>query len=226
MRSLSALALLSLLVLASSCAKKDDDASTTSEEGSTAAIGDTVYKRYGLKQAHIHYESSGWRRGTEDLYFTDWGRREARYTDAELLLDKGVQPEKTITVTIGSEMKRADLRAQGGVSRRDPFVDSLIKLREVDPPSVISDKVLTKLRYTQVGTGTHLGKPVTIWHEQTSGTTLHTWEGMVLKQEVKTPQHNQVVEAVSIDTVSPIPDSVFTPPPYDYPPAPEGRPRR
>jgi hypothetical protein len=222
MRSISSILVLGLLATAS-CGKPGEEPANTNN---SPVSGDTAYKRYGLKQAHIHYESSGFRRGTEDLYFTDWGRREARYTDAEVLLEKGIQPEKTVTITIGSDVKRADFRVQGGVSRKDVFVDSLMRLKEVDPPSVISDKVLTKLRYTKTGTSTHLGKPVAIWHEQSTGTTLYTWEGMVLKQEVNSPQHQQVVQAVSIDTVNPIPDSIFTAPPYDYPPMQQQGPPR
>jgi hypothetical protein len=173
--------------------------------------GDVSYKRYALKQAHIHYETSGFRRGTEDLYFTDYGMREARHVNVENLTEEGIRPEKVVVVSFGSDMRMANLTNSMGTWMKEPVVDSLLHVSKVDPPGVISDSILSKMQYKKQGTSTILGRPVTIWFEPTSGTTLHTWEGLVLKQEVKNPQHQHVVEAVSIDTAMP-PAEVFVVP--------------
>jgi hypothetical protein len=170
--------------------------------------GDIAYKRYAIRQAHIHYETSGFRRGTEDLYFTDHGMREARHVNVENLTEQGIRPERVVVVSFGSDMRMANLTNGVGTRMKEPVVDSLLQLSKVDPPGVISDSILSKMRYKKQGTGTILGRPVTVWFEPTSGTTLHTWQGLVLKQEVKNPQHQHVVEAVSIDTTMP-PAEVF-----------------
>lgn len=215
-------ALLCLALGASSCSnQKADDPSVQSGSESMASDtgklqpheaslpkGEVRYKRYPLRQAHIHYESSGFRRGTEDLYFTDFGIREARHMNLENLTPEGIRPERAMIVTIGSDMRMADLENKRGTRMKEPVADSLIRLQVVDPPGVISDTILSRMRYTKQGTGTVLDRPVTIWFEPTSGTTLHVWDGLVLKQEVKNPQHQHVVVAVSIDTTTP-PESAF-----------------
>jgi hypothetical protein len=183
---------------------------------SALPAGNIAYKRYTLKQGHIHYETSGFRRGVEDLYFTDYGRREARYVNIENLTEQGVRPEKMVVVTIGPEMRVANLTAGTGTRMREPVVDSLFRLTKVDPPGVISDSILSKMQYKKQGAGTLLGKPVTIWFEGSTGTTLYTWEGLVLKQDVKNPQHQHTVEAVSIDSSMPAPEIFRVPDTIKY----------
>ena len=223
--SLAQLALLGTALTLASCENKQADSpsteSSSAEEqvqltreealarGSVPPSSESPYKRYGIQRAHVHYEVSGFRRGVEDLYFDNWGRKEARHINVEDLTEQGTRPAKNIIVTNGSYMQMADLIAARGNFMTEPVVDSLMKLKQVDPAEVISDSIMSRLGYKRQGEAPILGIQTNVWHEVTTGTTLYAWKGIVLKQEVKTPQHHHMVVAVSIDTTSPIPDSTF-----------------
>jgi hypothetical protein len=215
----------------SSCENKKTDApgaeTTTQSETSTTnttiqptprATGDVApsasapYKRYAMDRAHIHYEVSGFRRGVEDLYFENWGKKEARYINVENITEKGVRPDKTVIVTNGSHMMIANLSGGQGTEMTEPSVDSMMRSPNVDSPEAISDSILSKMHYVRQGQETVLGKTTNVWFEQSTGTKLFTWKGIVLKQEVKNPQHQHTVIATSIDTTMDIPDSIFIAP--------------
>jgi hypothetical protein len=215
-RSLSLLGSLSAMLVLASCDNKQADS------GPADPNADTPYKRYGVQQAHVRYEASGHRRGTEELYFVNHGRREARIVNVENLTEQGARPERSVAVSHGSDMRIADMIMRRGTRLMEPVVDSLMRLEKVDPPTVISDNVLKRMGLVKKGTGEVLGYPVTVWYNPNSGMELSTWNGIVLKQEINRPEYNHLVVAVSIDTVGPIPDSIFTPPAgIEFNPAPK-----
>lgn len=240
--SLAQLTLLGAALALSSCNNKQEGAPTTDAtnttdggspssdaiaQGSAPPTSTSPYKRYGVPRAHIHYEVSGYRRGQEDLYFDNWGRKEARYINVEDLMEQGVRPVKTTIVTNGSYMQMANLLENRGTYMTERVVDSLMHQSNVDAPDVISDTIMSRMGYKRQGDSTVLGLPTSVWFESTSGTKLYTWQGMVLKQEVNNPQHHHVTVAVSIDTTSTIPDSIFVAPKsitYDPMPARPGGP--
>lgn len=181
-------------------------------EHQPVAQADTAYKRYAVKQAHIRYENTGHIRGTEDLYIMDWGRREARYSNLEMLRPEGVMPQQTATITDGSFIIMADIPRRSGNRFREPFLDSLLQLKDPDSPEANSRKVMTDMGFTRAGTDTVLGKITDIWYQPQSGTTMWLWGGVVLKQRVDNPQMQHEAWAISIDTVTPIDRSKFTAP--------------
>jgi hypothetical protein len=238
--SLAQVVLLGAAITLASCENKqsqtaDQPASgttSTSQTEQTSGSGSlsentatSSYKRYALNKAHIKYEVSGWRRGKEELYFDNWGKREARYINVENLTDQGVRPDRTVIVTNGAKMMIANLVQNQGTTMTEPAVDSLMRTPNVDSPEAISDSILSRMHYVRQGTAEVLGQPTVVWFEQSSGTKLYTWRGIVLKQEVKNPQANHTVVAVSIDTTSAIADSMFAAPKgVQYMPLPQ-RPR-
>jgi hypothetical protein len=198
---------------------------TPSGGGDVAPTTSSPYKRYAMERAHIHYEVSGFRRGVEDLYFENWGKKEARYINVENITEQGVRPDKTVIVTDGAHMKIANITGGQGTEMTEPSVDSMMHDPNVDSPEAISDSILSGMHYVRQGQETVLGRTTNVWFEQSTGTKLYTWKGIVLKQEVKNPQQQHTVVATSIDTTSDIPDSIFVAPtsvPYSVlPPRPK-----
>ncbi len=225
--SLAQFALLGATLTLSACADKQADTPATESTPDpsaalsaqeAAAMGNvppsstSPYKRYGIQRAQIKYEVSGFRRGVEALYFDNWGRQEARHINVEDITPQAIRPAKNVIVTNGSYMQMADLVGGNGSFMIEKVVDSLLKLSKVDPPEVISDSIMTRMGYKRIGDSSILGKPTSVWYEAMTGTKLYSWAGVVLKQEVKNAQHQQTVLAISIDTATPIHDSIFTAP--------------
>jgi hypothetical protein len=214
------------MLLLVSCDNKTD---TPDWRSDSTARRDTSYKRYSVLQGHIHYESKGFRRGTEDLYWTNWGRLEARHSNAELLTPKEVQPQKMVTINNGAYVTVADLARRGGYQFREPFLDSLMRLENAPPPEVTSVEVLQRMKYVKQGQDTILGLIADVWGEASTGTRLSLWRGIVLRQRVNVPDgsHRHEVVAVSIDTVNPPDPSKFaTPEGIKYSDQRPGPPRR
>lgn len=169
------------------------------------------YKRYVVNQAHVHYEYSGDMRGSEDLYFTDYGRREARHSSYDVLTPQEVKPLRKIVISDGPNVTIVDVMAGKGVVQKDKFMDSLFSLKEADPPVVIAEHYLRKGGFENIGAGSVLGYPTTRWRQKATGTTLDMWGGIILRREVF-QQGSHVIEAKSIDTTNPPDPSKLVPP--------------
>jgi len=83
-------------------------------------------KRYGLKQAHISYRVDGsMQSGTEDLYFTDWGAHEAKYTVLKTKVAGFTQQINTATFTEGAWIYTVDLSANTGTKQKNPLLKNM-----------------------------------------------------------------------------------------------------
>jgi hypothetical protein len=182
------------------------------EEGPSYEGPKQPYQRYSVRQAHIHYVYSGDMRGTEDLYFTDYGKREARHSSYDVLTPQEVKPLRKIQIADGARVYIVDVMAGKAMAKDDKFIDSLLNLKEADPPEVIAEQYLRKGGFENIGTGSILGYPTTRWRQKNTGTILDMWGGVILRREV-VQQGAHVIEATQIDTTNPPDPSKFELPP-------------
>ena len=97
-------------------------------------------KRYTFDHAHIQFDVSGMLRGKEDLYIADFGRLEARYSDLEILGEKGVLRNRTIFLNRGANLYRFNIENVEATHTVVPVLDSLYKgLLPVQSPKELSD---------------------------------------------------------------------------------------
>jgi len=172
------------------------------------------FHRYGIEKAHIHYEYSGNRRGSEDLYFTNYGAREAIVARYEQLGERAIRSVDELNIFRYGHMYNILPLTGTGIHVVDPALDSLYSIEGPAVPSTdtfFSNK-MKGMSFRPVGTDTLAGRTATIWELIQSPLRIWTWRGLLLKRFVNDPNNSYTMTAVSFDTTSAIDTNLFQPP--------------
>ncbi|MBM9615039.1 hypothetical protein JWJ90_12195 [Desulfobulbus rhabdoformis] len=176
-----------------------------------------------FKEATIHYQLSGMEQGEEVLYIKDYGRMLASYHTASTSMMGMTTKSETVEITTPDWVSTYDLVEQTASKTTNP---NKLYQREYNKLSR-SEKKNFKKNATSLGAGmsAQMGGDVT----QTKGSflgydcdvvtvkgmsTSYVLEGtdIPLKTVVSMMGMKSTVEATTVDTSSPVPDSVFEPP--------------
>jgi len=194
------LALLSIALLAAGCKKEQP-------------VTPGEFHRYPIEHIHVHYIYSGLGRGTEDLYFDQYGRRETKYVNWEHIEEKALRPMIRLTISVGPDIYTCLLDRGEGTHWKDPQLDSLFHLSAANIPSPekITQTILSE-KGKLVGQDTVLGLKADIWKITGTPLELYIWKGVLLKRASVAAGDTVVVTAVSIDTVRRPNESAFVVP--------------
>lgn len=129
MKKLLVIALSSTVLLTSGCNffwGSDSDTETPSDSGKTtettkdttkepsAKPGEQI-KKYDVKEGHIKYKLTGFREGTKDVYFVDYGRKELVETHVETKMGgMELPPEDSIVLNADWKVRSYDLNTKEG----------------------------------------------------------------------------------------------------------------
>ena len=178
--------------------------------------GTNTSKRYPKsKFGIIKYEISGATiMGTEVVYYDDWGRREAKYTNTTM--EMGGLTVKRSSLTLlednGRWINNVDLNERTGIKMENPrykeYVGkSRIQLEKIAKKNLI-DAGARRAEIARVA-----GKPCIVWGEQYTGIETYTWNGIILKKTSGSGFSRTITEATEIIELVPIPEGKFTIPP-------------
>lgn len=172
----------------------------------SAAAQDGDFKPYGVESGIVEYTFTGGIEGTENIYFKDFGRREARYVDY-VFTSFGNIEKREVVIIDGPDQYTFDLIEEKGA--KQPYI-ILAKVRKSENP--IDESLPGFEQYAQadgmkrVGSGEVLGKPTNMWEDR-DGAEYHIWNGIPLKV---TSYHDGevafVFEAQTIDIGADIPE--------------------
>jgi len=138
------------------------------------------YKRYQYKSGEIHYKVSGMMNGTEDVYFTDYGMKEAKIdkTTMEMMGIKQNQNQKTILD--GNTTYAIDYDKRTVTKMETPMLSMFPKGTDLTKGG---EEMMTNMGGKKVGTGTILGKNCDIWEIQNLGSKIWIWNSIPMKTE-------------------------------------------
>ena len=173
-------------------------------------------KRYPKsKSGIIKYEISGATiMGTEVVYYDDWGRREAKYTNTTMDLGGVTVNRNTLTLLEdnGRWISNVDLNGRTGIKMENPRYKEYVGKSKIQLEKIAKKNLIDAgARRTEIERVA--GKPCVVWGEQYTGIETYTWNGIILKKISGPGFSRTITEATEIIELVPIPEGKFTIPP-------------
>ena len=199
-------------VLFSFCAANSSEpGSGENEEPSTAENNEsptsTTVKRYGIESGIIEYEVSGMQTGTETVYFTDWGLKEAKFTNTVMEVAGFTQETNSLTIMIADVIYNIDLNTNQGTMLNNtfmtPFLEGDTDLQE------IGEQMMEGMGGSITGTEEVAGKMCDVWEVSALGSKTWVWEWITLKTEVNMMGMEQINTATSVQANVDVSDDYF-----------------
>ena len=172
------------------------------------AVGN--FHRYPIDHAHVHYEYSGLARGSGELYFDQYGKREAKIEHWEHIEAQGMRRYLTLNLALVSDIYAIQFDRGEGFHWKDPDLDSLFHLPTDETPGPeASTKLYLSDRAVLSSTDTVLGLRADVWQTKGLPVKLYIWKSILLERQSLITDDTVIMRATSVDTSTPIPDAIF-----------------
>ncbi len=167
--------------------------------------------RYEVKDGHIRYRYSGLQEGFEDVYFTQYGMVEIKFTKT-----KRPNPFKKADelIDLTTLMHDSAIYVVDNLTKNARRLDNaLLYETALQSPSLDLNEVAEDMFRARGGsivdTQTIAGVPAEKWVIKEANSQEWRWKGILMKTIVDLPRNMVKVEAIEIDTVSPLPEGIF-----------------
>lgn len=157
----------------------------------------TGIKRYQIRSSVVEYTLSGAQKGTETIYFDNWGMREAKYTKAELSVAGFSQKQNTLTLLDGGYTYNIDLDKRTGTKMETPLLKELAA--QSKDLTETGEKMMKSMGGEKIGTEVILGKTCDVWEIKNMRSKVWVWKGVTLKTQVTMPNMEMTIMATKID---------------------------
>ena len=174
--------------------------------GSEAISQTKEYKRYSLKSGIVKYTIDGMQKGSAELYFDNWGMKEATYENSVIEMYGIKQESETVNYLDGYWQYNVDKQSNTGTKTKNTVLESIVENSEDGDLVVIGQQMFTNMGGKKIGSGEVIGKPCEIWELESVGTKVWVWENIPLKTETNMMGMTLVREATSIETDADIPE--------------------
>jgi len=167
--------------------------------------------RYEVKDGHIRYRYSGLQEGYEDVYFTQYGMVEIKFTKT-----KRPNPFKKADefIDLTTLMRDSAIYVVDNLTKNARRLDNVLLYETaLQSPSLDLNEVAEDMFRARGGsivdTQTIAGVPAEKWVIKEANSQEWRWKGILMKTIVELPRNMVKVEAIEIDTVSPLPEGIF-----------------
>jgi hypothetical protein len=165
-------------------------------------------KRYQIKSGVVEYTLSGTRKGTESIYFDNWGMREAKYTKAELSVAGFSQKQNTLTLLDGNFTYNIDLDKRTGTKMETPLLKELAANNK--DLTEAGEKMMKSMGGVKIGTEVVLGKTCDVWEIKNMQSKTWVWKNVPLKTHVSMPSMEMTIIATKFEEGVAIPADKLT----------------
>lgn len=168
------------------------------------------YFRYGIESGHVVYAISGIKKGTEELFFEQYGLLQAKYTSNRVKLGAEEREMRTATITKIDSVFLLNLNDFTGRVFYDRILFDLadsLKIRDLGAAEIYMQSSESGMKY--VGNKKWLQKDCRVYQLPDSSFRIWMWQNIPLRVESEILGVKNVVEAVRIQTELAIPKSKF-----------------
>jgi hypothetical protein len=170
------------------------------------------FKRYPYERMHVTYEYSGDIRGSEEFYFSDYGKNETRSSKIDIMSSKGIQSSENAAITKLAEVYDIDFMKKTIIHDRSSTLDSLYHLEGNALP--ISQQYLeSEMKrnfFHNVGADIIAGKPASRWERENGLLTVWMWNCLMLRKRVNSPDGSFEMNVKNIDSLWTVDTSRFS----------------
>ena len=212
---LPAFLMLLILVFQPACSNDENkipENITTKESKKEKNIFITDQKIYGIKSGIIEYEITGSQTGTKKLYFDDWGRKQAEFTNSTIKVGKYTKHSNLLKITKGDWQYIINLEDKTGLKRENPVIEKIIELKNQTNYGEFGEQLLLISGGFESGQDTVADRNCKIFEFKKQNSKSWIWNWLMLKSETKRGKINITVVAKNIEENVFIADTVFSPP--------------
>ncbi len=212
---LPAFLMLLILVAQPACSNNENKTPeniTTKKSNKEKKIFITDQKIYGIKSGIIEYELTGSQTGTKKLYFDDWGRKKAEFTNSTIKVGKYTKHSNLLKITKGDWQYIINLENNTGLKRENPVIEKIIELKNQTNYGEFGEQLLLISGGFESGRDIVADKKCKVYEFKKQNTKSWIWNWLMLKSETKRGKINITVVAKNIEENVFIADSVFNPP--------------
>lgn len=191
--------MLAFVLMGQSCKKSEDVKKEVQQKEDKQS--DQV-QRYKQKQGTIEYKISGQQTGTETLYFSDYGNKEAKYTNTTLRLSGISVDTNQMTLLDGADIITVNFDTNTGTRIKNPIYDDLQEAAKQSNSDLtdIGKEMLKNSGGVYVGTDTVAGQECEVWEVKDLNTTTCVWDGIALRTESDIAGVKLLYEAISVSS--------------------------
>ena len=212
---LPAFLMLLILVFQPACSNdenKTPENITTKKSKKEKKLFVTDQKIYGIKSGIIEYELTGSQTGTKKLYFDDWGRKQAEFTNSTIKVGKYTKHSNLLKITNGDWQYIINLENNTGLKRENPVIEKIIELKNQTNYGEFGEQLLLISGGFESGRDIVADKKCKVYEFKKQNTKSWIWNWLMLKSETKRGNINITVVAKNIEENVFIADTVFNPP--------------
>ena len=214
-KSLPAFLMLLILVFQPACSNDENkipENITTKKSKKEKKLFITDQKIYGIKSGIIEYEITGSQTGTKKLYFDDWGRKQAEFTNSTIKVGKYKKHSNLLKITKGDWQYIINLENNTGLKRENPVIEKIIELKNQTNYGEFGEQLLLISGGFESGRDIVAKKKCKVFEFKKQNTKSWIWNWLMLKSETKRGKINITVVAKNIEENVFIADTVFSPP--------------
>ena len=172
----------------------------------TSILSAQKFRRYDFKSGKVEYALSGAAKGTQTMFFDNYGMKEAKFADMTIVMMGMKQKKNTLTIIDGKDTYVINWESGTAVKMKTPLYNMFPKGTDLKNAG---EKLMRNMGAEKTGTGTVLGKECNIWEIKKAGTKLWIWKSIPLKVEVKMMGIEMNQEATSVETDVNVPAGKF-----------------
>ena len=150
-------------------------------------------KRYEIEKACVEYKIDGMLKGTETVYFVDWGNDELTIRDVVMEMGPMKQRTHTATYTKGDKIYTVDLATKKGTVMENPILDEMSE----EEAKQFGEEFLKQLG-KEVGTEEFLDRTCRVFEMEGLGSRVLIWKNLALKADTGLGNMTQTRTAVKI----------------------------
>jgi hypothetical protein len=214
-KSLPAFLMLLIILFQPACSndeKRTPENISTKKTKTEKKLFVTDQKIFGIKSGIIEYEITGSQTGTKKLYFDDWGRKQAEFTNSTIKVGKYKKHSNLLKITKGDWQYIMDLENETGIKRENPVIEKIIELKNQTNYGEFGEQLLLISGGFESGGDIVADKNCKVYEFKSKNTKSWIWNWLMLKSETKRGNVDITLIAKNIKENVAIPDTVFSPP--------------
>ena len=169
-------------------------------------------KFYGIESGIIEYEISGSQKGDKTLYFKDWGRKQAEFSESTIKVGKYSKRANLLKIKSGNWEYILNLASKTGTKRENPVLEKLIEFRDQISYGEFGEQLALINGGVETGSDVIMDKKCRVFEFKSKNLKLWLWNWIILKSETLTGNIKINVRAINIKENIAIADSIFKPP--------------
>ncbi len=167
------------------------------------------YKRYDVEQGTITYQLGGNVEGTETIYFTHWGWREAKYTSQTIAITGTPVKEHKLVILDGENMYNINLEEKKGVKMPNKMLMALMQDADSKSLAAMGEKMMEEMGANRLEKEVLIGKECQVWSVPSIQGKVWVWQGLTLKTHARMSSIEILTEATMLDLNTAIPNEKF-----------------